>query len=124
MSRRQRGIVPETARQHPLSAAASDDELLAALTQMLGHPLGPQSRVLRGGAAASRSQEWHPGQYDPRPAKDAGKSAELTLPMPCGGKMVFRRIDVGGGGPLGEQRIELGSDSEVDAPEDHRRILL
>lgn len=44
-------LVPEAARQHPLSATASDDQLLASLVERLGHPLSPASRVVRSGAA-------------------------------------------------------------------------
>ena len=40
--------------------------------------------------------EWPQNQYDPRPAQAEERAQELTLPMPCGGTMVFRRIEVGG----------------------------
>lgn len=64
---------------------------------------------------------WADGEYDPRPVKDWDKGDELLLPLPCGGAMVFRRIEVGGDpGPLGEQQIELGSPSINNAPLDYR----
>jgi hypothetical protein len=64
---------------------------------------------------------WGDDEYDPRPVREAEKGDELLLPLPCGGAMVFRRIEVGGEpGPLGEQQIELGSPSINNAPLDYR----
>jgi formylglycine-generating enzyme required for sulfatase activity len=82
-------------------------------------------RRLFGGAASEPPREWHPDQYDPNPADAGSASSELSLPMPCGGKMVFRRIEVGrdADGPLGDSALELGSASEADAPRDHRHAV-
>ncbi|MCP6082704.1 hypothetical protein NL341_27280, partial [Klebsiella pneumoniae] len=61
------------------------------------------SLAFSAGASASRDL------WDPVPAADAGKN-ELSLPMPCGGKMVFRRIETAAKGPLDDVRITVGSD--------------
>jgi hypothetical protein len=62
---------------------------------------------------------WDSDQYDPSPAAGPDLARELTLPMPCGGAMVLRRIDVDGPGLLGERAVVLGSTSAADAPLDH-----
>jgi formylglycine-generating enzyme required for sulfatase activity len=45
--------------------------------------------------------------WNPQPGAD-----DLVLPMPCGGSMAFRRIDVPAGNPLDDRRVELGSYEE------------
>ena len=66
--------------------------------------------------------QWDENEYDPNLVEEGAEDGELTLPLPCGGAMVFRRVEVGGNeGWLGEQRLELGSSSEIDAPLDYRR---
>jgi hypothetical protein len=53
---------------------------------------------------AVASDGWQERDYNPRPQPD-----DLTLPMPCGGGMVFRRIEVGTAGRwFGDKKIELG----------------
>lgn len=75
-----------------------------------------------GGSDDGAEPQWSQNQYDPRPADPETQAQELTLPMPCGGTMVFRRIEVGGNpGWLGEQQIELGS-GDADSPVDGRRL--
>jgi len=52
---------------------------------------------------------WPEKYYNPQPA-----AGDLTLPMPCGGAMVFRPIEVFANGWLGDRRTELGqSDPRV-----------
>ncbi len=76
-----------------------------------------------GDPAESNRPQWPQNQYDPRPAHGQTQAHELTLPMPCGGTMVFRRIEVGGNrGWLGEQQVELGSSRASDAPVDGPRL--
>jgi hypothetical protein len=60
-------------------------------------------------SSAVHSAEWDVKFYDPKPAniKD-----ELHLPMPCHGKMVFRKIFVPVAKPLDDLRVTLGSDSD------------
>ena len=69
------------------------------------------SLAFSAGASASRDL------WDPVPAADAGKN-ELSLPMPCGGKMVFRRIETAAKGPLDDVRITVGSDDRGSAAVD------
>jgi hypothetical protein len=54
----------------------------------------------------ARGQEtiWPKESYNRQP-----ELADLVLPMPCGGAMVFRPIDVPGGGIFDDQRIVVGS---------------
>lgn len=52
--------------------------------------------------------------WDPVPASDAGRN-ELALPMPCGGKMVFRRIQTSAKGPLDDVKISVGIRNEEAA---------
>ncbi|VAX09150.1 hypothetical protein MNBD_GAMMA26-2312 [hydrothermal vent metagenome] len=78
-------------------------------------------RSMLGNPTAIEVPQWDDNQFDPKPDED--NDDELILPLPCGGAMVFRRIEVGGNeGWLGEQQIELGSPSEIDAPLDYRRV--
>ncbi len=78
-------------------------------------------RMLFGEPSPIEVPRWPDDQYDPSPAKDADKERELILPMPCGGAMVFRRIDTGNHeGWLGDQQIRLGSQNVNDAPIDYR----
>ena len=64
---------------------------------------------------------WREKEYDPQPADELSRADELILPMPCAGAMLLRRIEVGDAeGFLGEQRIQLGSPSDIDAPRDYR----
>ena len=57
-------------------------------------------------SAAVQGAEWDVKFYDPKPAniKD-----ELHLPMPCDGKMVFRKIFVPVANPLDDLRVKLGN---------------
>lgn len=78
-------------------------------------------RMMFGTPSEIEVPSWAENEYDPRPADKADKTNELLLPLPCGGAMVFRRIEVGGAeGILGEQEVELGSPNENDAPMDYR----
>ena len=54
----------------------------------------------------ARGQEttWPEESYNRQP-----ELADLVLPMPCGGAMVFRPIDVPGSGIFDDQRIVVGS---------------
>ena len=67
------------------------------------------SLAFSSGASAGRNL------WDPVPASDADRN-ELSLPMPCGGKMVFRRIQTTAKGPLDDVRISVGIQNE-DAAE-------
>ncbi len=52
---------------------------------------------------AEEPAPWPEKDYNPQPA-----AGDLTLPMPCGGAMVFRPIEVFANGWLGDRRTELG----------------
>jgi len=59
---------------------------------------------------------WQPQFYNPAPAAD-----DLVLPMPCGGAMAFRRVDVPKAGALDDRRIVVGgSDSRFALAESSR----
>jgi hypothetical protein len=80
-------------------------------------------RMMFGTPSEIEVPSWSDNEFDPRPAAAEDKENELLLPLPCGGAMVFRRIEVGGAeGVLGEQKVELGSPSENDAPMDFRHM--
>jgi len=56
--------------------------------------------LLSGGA---RAAEWDPRWFNPQPAE-----GDLILPLPCGGAMAFRPVDVPSGpGPL-DDRADRG----------------
>ena len=63
--------------------------------------------LLCGGA---RAAEWDPRWFNPQPAE-----GDLVLPMPCGGAMAFRPVDVpSGAGPLDDRALTLGqADTEL-----------
>lgn len=67
------------------------------------------SLAFSAGANASRDL------WDPVPASDAGRN-ELALPMPCGGKMVFRRIQTSAKGPLDDVKVSVGISSGEAQP--------
>jgi formylglycine-generating enzyme required for sulfatase activity len=56
------------------------------------------------GSPVSAQTSWPEKLYNPQPARD-----DWVLPMPCGGAMAFRRIDVPGGNPLDDRRVQLGN---------------
>lgn len=60
--------------------------------------------VLAGGAPAQPAEPWPERFYNPQPLVD-----DFTLPMPCGGAMVFRRVDVPREGSP-RRRIVIGGD--------------
>ena len=47
--------------------------------------------------------DWDDKQYNPKPT-----AGDVVLPMPCGGAMVFRKVDTEADGPLGDQTVRLG----------------
>lgn len=54
-------------------------------------------------AAPAMAADWDAKISNPKPAAD-----DVTLPMPCGGAMVFRTVAVPADGPLGDTRVMLG----------------
>ncbi|MBK8175043.1 MAG: SUMF1/EgtB/PvdO family nonheme iron enzyme [Rhodospirillales bacterium] len=74
--------------------------LVAGLLLVQGVALAPI-------AFAQQTQPWPERLYNPHPVVD-----DLILPMPCGGAMAFRRIDVSADGVLGDRKITLGGSEE------------
>lgn len=60
-------------------------------------------------AAPAFAQEWDEIAYNPVPAE-----GDLTFPMPCGGAMTFRAVDVPGEGLFADRRITLGGRDAKD----------
>lgn len=69
--------------------------------------------------AANAPAAWPRENFDPKPAE-----GDLALPMPCGGKMMFRRIDtfVGNSNWLSDQQIRMGSPDEARASSEDLRF--
>ncbi|MGQ3075778.1 MAG: hypothetical protein ACT7A5_32270, partial [Ferrovibrionaceae bacterium] len=66
--------------------------------------------------AASAQDRWPERLYNPQKA-----DGDLVLPMPCGGAMTFRRIDLPADGALGDRRVQLGgADDKVAYAENTR----
>ncbi|MFC1684895.1 SUMF1/EgtB/PvdO family nonheme iron enzyme [Pseudomonadota bacterium] len=111
-------VIPEAEPTTEPTEPASEQE-----QQPAAPPIGGfgDFRMMFGTPSEIEVPSWPDNEYDPRPADSADKANELLLPLPCGGAMVFRRIEVGGQeGIMGEQEIELGSPSENHAPMDYR----
>jgi hypothetical protein len=73
--------------------------------------------ALAGTASAQQSAPpWPERLYNPQPAED-----DLVLPMPCGGAMAFRRIDVPAEGALDDRKITLGGHDEQFAYAENSR---
>ncbi len=91
-----------------------------------GQPIGPRSRGIRRSAAIITAallalaapalgqprpgpapQRWEARFYNPQPAP-----GDLVLPLPCGGAMVFRRIDVPHESALADRKIVVGGTDE------------
>ena len=64
---------------------------------------------------------WPVAQYDP--AAESGNSADLILPMPCGGAMAFQKIvvPVAPDNPLSDRRIRLGQTQPETGYSDYLR---
>jgi Sulfatase-modifying factor enzyme 1 len=73
--------------------------------------------ALAGSASAQQSaSSWPERLYNPQPAE-----GDLVLPMPCGGAMAFRRIDVPAEGVLDDRKITLGGHDEQFAYAENSR---
>jgi formylglycine-generating enzyme required for sulfatase activity len=70
--------------------------------------------VLLLASAAHAQTPWEGRQYNPQPRDD-----DVVLPMPCGGRMAFRRIDTPTGpNPLDDRAVTLGlGDTDADYSE-------
>ena len=72
--------------------------------------------LLFGGAAVAEAVAWNVESYNPQPRDD-----DLSLPMPCGGAMTFRRVNVPSTGVLGDEPIHLGSHQTEHGYAEYRR---
>ena len=72
-------------------------------------------------AGAAQAADWDPRLFNPAPAE-----GDLLLPMPCGGAMAFRPVDVPTGpGPLDDKGMLLGqADTELGYSEYTRGAYL
>lgn len=72
---------------------------------LLGLLLSPWTPLPAPAAPATPGQPaWEERLYNPHPAP-----GDLILPLPCGGAMAFRAVDVPGEGPLADRKVLLGS---------------
>lgn len=91
-------------------------------TQKLAHGLGyglavsAMAITMAGTLKPAQAQEitWPAKFYDPKPLED---SADLILPMPCGGAMVFRPVAMAANSIAEDQAVVLG---DKDATYDFR----
>ncbi|NRF67071.1 SUMF1/EgtB/PvdO family nonheme iron enzyme [Aquincola sp. S2] len=61
--------------------------------------------MLAGGLSSAWAQApWPATQFNPVAAAD-----DVVLPMPCGGSMAFRRVNVPSADPLDDRRVQLGN---------------
>ncbi len=60
--------------------------------------------LLAAPAAAWAQAAWPAAQSNPAPA-----AGDVSLPMPCGGAMVFRRVNVPSADALDDRRVQLGN---------------
>lgn len=88
------------------------------LTRGMQRPKGPRGKatlalaaaVALGAAGGVAGQEitWKADYYNPQPAE-----GDLVLPMPCGGAMVFRRVETSNtGGAIGDVPVILGQEDD------------
>jgi len=67
-------------------------------------------------AWAQSQQPWPERLWNPQPA-----AGDLVLPMPCGGSMAFRRVDVPAEGVLDDRKVMLGGADEKFAYAENSR---
>lgn len=72
-------------------------------------------------ATAAGAEDWPRVYWDP--AAEAGKPADLVLPMPCGAKMAFQRVTVpvDASDPLADRRVRLGQTLDRTGYSDYLR---
>lgn len=72
--------------------------------------------TLVAGTVAAQPQAWEPRFYNRTPAP-----GDFLLPMPCGGQMAFRQIEIPSTGWLDDRRVVLGGgEAEFDYAESAR----
>ena len=88
------------------SRALAGATLLAALAAPAGAAEAP----------APSPAPWAENLWNPKPDKE-----DVILPMPCGGAMAFRRVEVPSDGPLGDYKVTLGGTDEASAYAENKR---
>lgn len=88
---------------------------LAALAVLAALAL-PVAQAQTTPAAPASPPPWPNALWNPQPAAD-----DLVLPMPCGGKMAFRKIAVPSSNALDDRRVELGNPDPRFAWSEHSR---
>lgn len=69
-------------------------------------------------AASPPAAEWDARWYNPKPAE-----GDLVLPLPCGGAVAFRPVDVPSGpGPLDDRRVTLGQPDPAAGYAEYQRL--
>jgi formylglycine-generating enzyme required for sulfatase activity len=69
------------------------------------------------GAVAAQEITWREQYYNPSP-----QAEDLVLPLPCGGAMAFRPVEIPAESLLGDRRVTLGgSDDRFNFSENYRR---
>lgn len=66
------------------------------------------SALLLPGATAGADDAWPAKLFNPAPI-----SEDVVLPMPCGGSMVFRKVQVPGSGILDDYQVKLGDPDQA-----------
>ena len=75
------------------------------------HLLSAAIVLLAGSAAAQAPAPWDAARWNPR-----ASTSDFVLPIPCGGSLALREIDIpAGASPLDDRRVVLGS-PEADQP--------
>ena len=62
-----------------------------------------------GLACASTAAQGAPAEWPANLTNPAAQAGDVVLPMPCGGSMAFRRVDVPSADALDDRRVQLGS---------------
>ena len=72
--------------------------------------------LVYGSMAIAETVAWNVESYNPQPL-----DGDLSLPMPCGGAMTFRQVNVPSTGVLGDESIHLGSHQTEHGYSEYRR---
>lgn len=67
-------------------------------------------------ATAQTTPAWEERHYNPKPAE-----GDITLPLPCNGSIVFRKVVVPASGPLDDLAITIGQETDTFAFVEQRR---
>lgn len=92
-------------------------------TLILALSMLPAAAVLGSGPPGAEAPDaapsitWPERLYDPEPTPDG-----LILPMPCGGAMAFRAVDIPAGDLLDDRQVELGHTDAERGYKEGRRL--